>query len=153
MNTETFFLINRPKTRFQGLTGETERFVVVICSRSNEAWKISVSTGWIPYSDGGSYSPREMLDWGYRYTFEEQCKELGCSWFVDLVRRMARGEEVSIEDLEVTYRNAYPTGDLPRGTLSSLRKIWCKWAARKPDVADKMLQDQPSQPFRFDVQQ
>jgi len=45
--------------------------------------------------DGGIV---EEKDW-----FENRCKEANCEWFVPMVKRMAAGENVPLEEIQAAY--------------------------------------------------
>jgi hypothetical protein len=36
--------------------------------------------------------------------FEKKCMEANCTWFVDYVKRMAAGENISLEEIQTAYR-------------------------------------------------
>jgi hypothetical protein len=35
--------------------------------------------------------------------FENRCREAGCEWFVPMVKRMAAGEHVTLDEIETAY--------------------------------------------------
>lgn len=138
MPSERLWLINRPKWRHQGLTGQTSDFEVVFCYQEGSDWMISLMSGFTPHSAGGSATPEKTLKmvWGSQ-SFAGVCEDLGCGWFVELVQRMASGGQVTVRELADQYRVAYLAGDLPSGSFHQLREVWMAWAATKPDKDDE----------------
>lgn len=51
--------------------------------------------------------------------FERRCREAQCEWFVPMVKRMAAGEQVSIEEIQTEYF-AHNKKPMPCGKWSEL---------------------------------
>lgn len=85
---------------------------------------ISVSIGEGPGSQGGAIPPKKMLEFRYgrlvwkevdgklRFQgevkeapgwFERFCRQANCEWFVPVVKRMAAGENVPLQEIQSTY--------------------------------------------------
>jgi len=108
-------------------------------SISGQEEAIIVQLGEGPHCEEKTLSPREMLQFNYKTVlwrevegerrfggiaedpkwFEKKCKEAGCEWFVPMARRMAVGEHVALEEIQVSYlaRNGKP---MPCGTWIEL---------------------------------
>jgi hypothetical protein len=100
---------------------------------------ILVEWGYRGNTEGPTRPPKEMLDFreGHLVTrivegkekatweeespgwFERKCAEAHCSWFVPMVRQMAAGEEVSLEEIRAAFQTPQPgRRNPPRAALS-----------------------------------
>ena len=92
-----------------------------------------------PGSSGSTISPSRMLQFKHHEVkwieengqrkfggldieenwFEHRCKEANCEWFVPMVKRMATGEDVPLEEIQAAYlaHNGQP---MPCGEWSKL---------------------------------
>lgn len=57
---------------------------------------------------------RAPADW-----FKSKCKEANCEWFLPFVERIAKGEQIRLEEIEAAHR-MYNGKPLPRGKWNAL---------------------------------
>jgi hypothetical protein len=101
---------------------------------------ILVEWGYRGNTQGPTKAPKEMLDFrkGHMVTrivdgkekatweeeppgwFERKCAEAHCSWFVPMVRQMAAGEEVSLEEIRAAFRKHNGGIEMPCGDWSEI---------------------------------
>lgn len=94
-----------------------------------------VEWGYRGNTEGATWPPMEMLEFKkghlvYRVSegkekatweeelpawFESRCAEAHCSWFVSMVQRMAKGEEVSLEEIRTAFRDNNGGLEMPCG--------------------------------------
>ena len=64
-----------------------------------EAW-IGIYEGISPHDNGGEATPRDVLERPALLKIIHQC---GATWFLPMIRRMARGENVPLEEVASEY--------------------------------------------------
>jgi hypothetical protein len=75
------------------------------------------------YTRTAKHGDREVWELEPAGWFDHFCKQLQCPWFPDLVRRMANGEAVILEELQSNYRTQNGR-EMPTGTWAQLTEAW-----------------------------
>ncbi len=135
MSDETFCLVSQ-----WGVLPDSDEWygISIIACSTVDTKRIAIADGWSPHDHGSVLSAGELLtrQW-HRQTvvdgrvifqpeppgwFERRCALLRCSWFYDLARRMAAGEDVAIEEVKQAYRAHNDGRILPTGMWYQLRE-------------------------------
>ena len=95
--------------------------MVIMCSYPDPNREIAVAQGWGPRDHSGVFTPQHIIT---KRWFEEYCIRLDCPWFPPVVRRMATGATVSIQDIQNSYRAHTQGVELPVGSWDDLYKVW-----------------------------
>lgn len=120
---------------------ESEEVIVTFSPKKENELKsdlIGISHGVSPHSDGSantaefwlSYRPSEWRLVGREYIesieslgwFEKMCIKAKCDWFVPMVKRMAAGENVPLEEIHFAYRDHNDGKEMPCGAWGTLFK-------------------------------
>lgn len=103
--------------------------------RDHASGLIDISFGVGPALEGGAKSPESWLSFSRTSFvvengttqvkkeprwFEIQCQRLSCTWFLPYVRRMAKGEEVELEEIKAAYREHNGGKEIPCGKWGSV---------------------------------
>jgi hypothetical protein len=102
--------------------------------------EVAVGIGEGPGSEGFVLPPKRVLEFEYGRTmwdlvngkpqyrgyvkeppgwFERKCREANCEWFVPMVKRMAAGERVPLEEIQAAYQ-VYNGKPMPCGSWTTL---------------------------------
>lgn len=101
---------------------------------------ILVEWGYRGNTEGPTLPPKEMLEFRKGHLinrvvegivkatweeeppgwFERKCAEAHCSWFVPMVRRMAAGQEVPLEEIRAAFRENNGGREMPCGEWAEI---------------------------------
>jgi hypothetical protein len=119
---------------------ECDGIKIIAFSPSGEDPLVALADGWCgPQNHGSMRSPAKLLaDSWYTRTvvdgrdvweleppgwFDRFCAHLECPWFPDVVRRVAAGGIVTLEELQGMYR-LHTKREMPTGTWRQLSDAW-----------------------------